>query len=68
MTVSVLFTVPLAGGVTEAGLKLQDTPAGRLAQDRLTALAKPPVEVTVQVLFAAVALLASLRLDGRRRC
>ena len=48
-TVSVLFTLPFAGGVTEAGLKLHDVPAGRFAQERVTALAKPLMELTVQV-------------------
>ncbi len=51
-TVRALVPEPLAGGVTEAGLKPQVAPAGRPEQARLTALAKPPVEVTVQVLEA----------------
>jgi hypothetical protein len=41
--------VLLAGGVTEAGLKLQLTPPGWLAQERPTALLKPFEGVTVQV-------------------
>ena len=49
-TVSALLALPLAGGVTGSGTKLQVTPAGRPVQDRLTALVKPFCEVTVQVL------------------
>jgi hypothetical protein len=49
-TVSVLPALPLGGGVTTPGLYAHVTPAGRLAQDRVTGLEKPPLEVTVQVL------------------
>jgi hypothetical protein len=40
----------LAGGVTEAGEKEQEAPAGRPVQERATALLKPFCEATVQVL------------------
>jgi hypothetical protein len=50
VTVSVLLTLPLAGGVTGDALKEQVAPAGKPVQARLTALEKPPVDVTVQVL------------------
>ena len=43
-TVKRAVALPFAGGVTEAGMKLHDTPAGRFAQESATALAKPPVE------------------------
>ncbi len=49
-TVNEELVLPLAGGVTDAGLYAQLTPAGKLAQSRLTAELKPPVEATVQVL------------------
>src|SRR5918999_1698435 len=49
VTVNVLLAVPLAGGVTEAGLKPQEEPDGMLAHDSVTALEKPLIEVTVQV-------------------
>jgi hypothetical protein len=47
--VTLLFTLPLAGGVTLAGLGEQVTPLGTPLQARATADEKPPVEVTVQV-------------------
>ena len=49
-TISALLALPLAGGVTELGTNPQVTPLGRPVQVRPTALLKPPVEVTVQVL------------------
>src|SRR5687768_7495800 len=49
--VRVVLAVPFAGGVTEAGLYEQLAPEGRLAQPRVTALLKPLVEVTVQVVL-----------------
>ncbi len=51
-TVSVELTLPLAGGVTDAGAYAQLTPAGAPAQDSDTALLNPLVDVTVQVLVA----------------
>jgi hypothetical protein len=49
--VSVLAALPFAGGVTDAGLKAQLTPADGLVQERLTALANPLDEVTVHVVL-----------------
>jgi hypothetical protein len=63
LTVSVLLTVPFAGGVIDEGAKLQDAPAARLAHESATALAKPPVDVTVQVVLA-LAPCWMLRLAG----
>jgi hypothetical protein len=52
-TVSVLLADPFAGGVTDAGLNEQEAPDGsELLHARLTALAKPLVDETVQVLVA----------------
>jgi hypothetical protein len=62
-TVSALFTLPFAGGVTDDGLKPHDAPAGRPVHDRLTALAKPFDDVTVQVLLP-LAPCCTLKLDG----
>src|SRR5262249_3540697 len=62
-TLRLLVALPLAGGVTEAGLKLHDAPVGSPAHDRETALANPFVEVTVHVLVP-VAPCWTLRLDG----
>jgi hypothetical protein len=59
----VLLALPLDGGVTEEGLKLQLDPEGRLAQERLTALEKPPVEVTVHVELVLLPWV-TVRLDG----
>src|SRR5687767_14341318 len=50
--VRLLPTLPFAGGVTGLGEYAQVTPAGRFTQARLTALAKPPEDVTVQVVSA----------------
>ncbi len=50
-TVSVVVTDPFGDGVSEFGLKAHDTHAGRLAQESKTALLKPPVDVTAQLLF-----------------
>ena len=62
--VSVLFTLPLAGGVTEAGLKLHVAPAGRPVQERRDRRSlKPLVEVTVQVLVPLPPCW-TVRLDG----
>src|SRR6185503_14382719 len=51
-TTSELVADPPAAGVTEAGLKLQVTPAAVPVQARLTALEKPLSDPTVQVLVA----------------
>ena len=53
VTLSVLFALPLGGGVTAVGLKLQLEPVGMLAQLRVTALLKPLTDPIVQVLVAA---------------
>ena len=52
LNVTLLLTVPLAGGVIGLGLGVQVTPAGRLAQLNVTALVKLLIEVTVQVVAA----------------
>jgi hypothetical protein len=62
-TVRLLVALPLAGGVTEAGLKLHVAPLGSPEQDRETALAKPFVELTVHVLVP-LAPCWTLRLEG----
>jgi hypothetical protein len=51
-TVRVVVAVPLAAGVTEAGEKEQLAPEGRAEQARLTAVANPFCDVTVQVLVS----------------
>ena len=61
-----LVALPFAGGVTEVGAKAHVAPPGRPVQERATALAKPLVEVTVQVLFALAAL-RMLKLGGLQR-
>src|SRR5262245_30199576 len=61
--VSALLALPLAGGVTEDGTKPQLTPAGWPAQESATALLKPFVDVTVQVL-EPLPPWATDRLDG----
>src|SRR5262245_15253830 len=64
LTVRVLVTLPLAGGVTGDGLNPQPTPAGRMPlQLRLTGDAKPLREVMVQVLVALL-WLSMVRLLG----
>ena len=61
--VSALLALPLAGGVTELGEKPQVTPAGWPEQERATALLKPFVDDTVQVL-PPLPPWATDRLDG----
>src|SRR5262245_1717559 len=63
VTVRVLPIDPPAGGVAGLGEKLQEAPAGRLAQARLTASAKLFTELTVQVVLPAWPCWM-LRLDG----
>lgn len=63
LMVSVLAALPLAVGVTDAGLKLQVTRDGSPEQARPTAFEKPLTEVTVQVVVV-LALRCTLRLDG----
>ena len=63
VTSSALADLPLAGGVTTAGLNAHVTPAGRPEQDRPTAALKPRRETTVQM---PVALLAGRRRQDRR--
>jgi hypothetical protein len=48
-TVSELLAEPLAGGVTDDGLKAHEAPDGRPLHERPTAEEKPPLDVTVQV-------------------
>ncbi len=54
LTVRVLLVLPLAGGVTEIGLKPHVTPAGSPVHDRLAAEVKPLTLVTVTVLVPPV--------------
>jgi hypothetical protein len=61
--VSALLALPLAGGVTELGTNPQVTPAGWPEHERATALLKPLVDDTVQVLDPLPAW-ATDRLDG----
>src|SRR5688572_9071083 len=63
-TVSVLLVLPLAGGVTVAGLKLHVDPDGMPVQLKLTAELKPLVELTVHVLALLVPPWVTVRLDG----
>src|SRR5689334_5536732 len=59
-TVRVLVALPPEGGVTDAGLKPQVTPAGRPVQDRPVDALKPfwLVTVTVLVLLVPCAVLS----------
>ena len=52
LIVSVLVSVPLAGRVPDAGLKVQDSPAGRPAQPKVNWSARPFCEVTETLKFA----------------
>jgi hypothetical protein len=58
-----LVVLPFVGGVTDVGAKLQDAPLGNPEQARATALAKPFVEVTEQVL-GVLPPGAMVKLDG----
>ena len=63
VTVAVDDVEPLAGGVTGLVEKAHDAPAGRPEQASVTALAKPLVELTVQVLVPLAPVLM-VKLDG----
>src|SRR5262249_51645228 len=63
VTVSVLLTLPFAGGVTGLAEKPQVAPVGGPVHDRVTALVKPFCEATVQGVVALPPWLAD-RLVG----